>query len=196
MYERKKTDSVDQAHLEIFVTKYKPKKGYASLNQNRAKKLDWSIMTSCFKVLSQYIKRCVYVVSICMNSLRMELTLHLPTSFGWTLDEDETYCIQRFEGDVAPKIIEVVKDDSCSGYWEFSNSKIQRCLYCKITVTPIWIIQPSFRFLLTRNSFSIFYNWNRFFRQQYDYTMKIFAMVSYVNWILWDQVIFNFLLIL
>ena len=26
--------------------------------------------------------------------------------------------------------------------------------------------------------------------------MKIFAIVSYVNWILWDQVIFNFLLTL
>ena len=53
--------------------------------------------------------------------------------------------------------------------------------YYKITVTPISIIQSSFRFPLTRNFFSIFSNWNCFFRQQYDHTMKTFAMVSYVN---------------
>ena len=44
------------------------------------------------------------------------------------LDEDGTYYIKWFEGDVAPKIFEVVKDDSYTGYDEFSNSKIQRRL--------------------------------------------------------------------
>ena len=68
--------------------------------------------------------------------------------------------------------------------------------YYKITVTPVSIIQPSFWFPVTRNFFSIFCNCNCFFRQQYGHTMNIFAMVSYVNWILWGQVIFNFLLIL
>ena len=43
------------------------------------------------------------------------------------LDEDETYCIKWFEGDVAPKIVEVIKHDSCTGYGE-SNSKLQRRL--------------------------------------------------------------------
>ena len=124
-------------------------------------------MTSCFKVLSQYIKRCVYVVSIWMNSLRMELTLHLPTSFGWTLDEDETYCIQRFEGDVAPKIIEVVKDDSCTGYWEFSNSKIQRRLLqnnSDISFNHLVFFSIS----SNQKLFSVFSNWNCFFRQHYE----------------------------
>ena len=37
IYGRKRTNSVDQARLEIFVTKYKPKKGSASLNQIQAK---------------------------------------------------------------------------------------------------------------------------------------------------------------
>ena len=111
MYGRKKTNSVDQARLEIFVTKYKPKKGSASLNQIEAKKLDSSIMSPCSKVLHQKIKRCVYVASISTNSLGMEPTPHIPTSFGWKLNEDETYCIKWFEGDVAPKIIEVVKDN-------------------------------------------------------------------------------------
>ena len=60
------------------------------------------------------------------------------------LDEDGTYCHKWFDGDVAPKIVEVVKDDSCTGYGEFSNSKIQRHTYYKITVTPISIIQPYF----------------------------------------------------
>ena len=56
----------------------------------------------------------------------MEPTPHLTTSLGWMLDKDGTYCIKWFEGDVAPKIVEVVKDDSCTDYGEFSNSKIQR----------------------------------------------------------------------
>ena len=128
MYGRKKTNSVDQARLEIFVTKYKPKKGSASLNQIQAKKLDSSIMPPCSKVLHQKIQRCISVANIWTNSLRTKPTPHLPTSFGWTLDEDGTYCIKWFEGDVAPKIVEVVKDNSCTGYGEFSDSKIQRRL--------------------------------------------------------------------
>ena len=51
MVNMSKTNLVDQAHLEIFVTKYKPKKGSASLNQIQAKKLDSSIMSPCSKVL-------------------------------------------------------------------------------------------------------------------------------------------------
>ena len=47
MYGRKKTNSIDQARLEIFVTKYEPKKGSAPLNQIQAKKLDSSIMPLC-----------------------------------------------------------------------------------------------------------------------------------------------------
>ena len=43
IYGRKKTNSVDQARLEIFVTKDKPKKGSASLNRNQTKNLDSSI---------------------------------------------------------------------------------------------------------------------------------------------------------
>ena len=111
MYGRKKTNSVDHARLEIFLTKYKPKKGSVSLNQIQAKKLDSSIMPPCSKVLHQKIKRCIYVANIWKNSLRTKPTPHLPTSFGWTLDEDGTYCIKWFEGDVAPKIVEVVKDE-------------------------------------------------------------------------------------
>ena len=128
MYGRKKTNSVNQACLKIFVTKYKPKKGSASLNQIQAKKLDSSIMPPCSKVLHQKIQRCISVANIWTNSLRTKPTPHLPTSFGWTLDEDGTYCIKWFEGDVAPKIVEVVKDNSCTGYGEFSDCKIQRRL--------------------------------------------------------------------
>ena len=128
IYGRKKTNSVDQARLEIFVTKCKQKKGSASLNQIQAKKLDSSIMPPCSKVLHQKIKRCIYVANIWKNSLRTKPTPHLPTSFGWTLDEDWTYYIKWFEGHVAPKMVEVVKDNSCTAYGEFSDSKIQRGL--------------------------------------------------------------------
>ena len=127
MYGRKKTNSVNQACLEISVTKYKPKKGSASLNQIQAKMLDSSIIQRS-KVLHQKIKWYIYVASIWTNSLRMEPTPHLTTSLGCMLGKDGTYCIKWFEGDVASKIVEVVNDDSCTDYGEFSNSKIQRRL--------------------------------------------------------------------
>ena len=128
MYGRRKTNLVDQARLEIFVTKYKPKKRSASLNQIQAKKLDSSIMPPCSKVLHQKIERCIYVANIWTNSLRTKPTPHFPTTFRWTLDEDGTFCIKWSEGNVAPKIAEVVKDNSCTAYGEFSDSKIQRRL--------------------------------------------------------------------
>ena len=99
------------------------KKGSISLNENQAKKLDSSIMLPCFKVLHQKVKWCMYDASIWTNSLRMEPTPNL-ISFGWMLDEDKTYCIIWFEGHVAPNVVEVIKDDSCTGYGETSNSKI------------------------------------------------------------------------
>ena len=108
--------------------KCKPQKGTVSLNQNQAKKLDSSKMKPCSKVLHQKIMWCIYGASVWTNSLRMEPTPHLPTPFGWTLDEDKIYYIKWFESDVVPKIVEVIKDDSCTGYGEFSNSKIQRRL--------------------------------------------------------------------
>ena len=58
MYGIKKTNSVDQVRLEIFVTKYKPKKASASLNQIQAKKFDSNIMPP---VPKSYIKRSIDV---------------------------------------------------------------------------------------------------------------------------------------
>ena len=58
MYGRKKTTSVDQARPEIFVSRYKWKKGSASLNQNEAKKLA-RIMQPCSKVLHEKINQCI-----------------------------------------------------------------------------------------------------------------------------------------
>ena len=128
MYGRKKTNSIDQARLEIFVTKCKPKKSICFSQPNSSKEVWFKHNATCSKVLHQKIKWCIYVASVCTNSLRMEPTPHLSTSFGWTLDEDGTYCIKWFEGDVAPKIIEVVKDNPCTNCGDFSNSKIQRHL--------------------------------------------------------------------
>ena len=106
------------------------------------------------------------------------------------LDEDGTYYIKWFEGDVAQRSLKWLRTILALVMMSFPIVKYQDACY-KVTVTPILIIQPSFWFPLTRNFFSIFCNWNCFFRQQYDHTVKIIAMISYVNWILWDEVIFN-----
>ena len=81
------------------------KKGSVSFNQIQAKKLNLSIILPCSKALHQKIKRFIYVASIQRSSPRTEPT-----------------------GDVAPRIAEVIKDDSCTGNEDFSNSKMQRRL--------------------------------------------------------------------
>ena len=121
----KKENELSQSSLsKDLCYKVQTKKGSISLNQNQAKKLDSSIMPPCSKVLHQKVKWCMYDASIWTNSLSMEPTPNL-ISFGWTLDEDKTYCIIWFEGHVAPNVVEVIKDDSCTGYGEISNSKIR-----------------------------------------------------------------------
>ena len=116
---------------------------YRSLLPSTNRKKDLLLFGPCSKVLHQKIKRCIYVASIWTNSLRTDPTPDFPTSFGWMLDEDGTYCHKWFDGDVAPKIVEVVKDDSCTGYGEFSKSKIQRRLLQNNGDTN-FVIQPSF----------------------------------------------------
>ena len=116
MYGKSKLTSVDQARLEIFLAKYKPKKRTDGLiNQQQLKKMDSTMMPPCSKVLMQKIKRCSFITSIWQNATRAEPTTYAPTDFGWYL-EDGKYNIQWFDGDVAPKIVDVVKDNSCSGY--------------------------------------------------------------------------------
>ena len=116
---------------------------YRSLLPSTNRKKDLLLFGPCSKVLHQKIKRCIYVASIWTNSLRTDPTPDFPTSFGWMLDEDGTYCHKWFDGDVAPKIVEVVKDNSCTGYGEFSKSKIQRRLL-QNNGDANFAIQPSF----------------------------------------------------
>ena len=116
MYGKSKLTSVDQARLEIFLAKYKPKKRTDGLiNQQQLKKMDSTMMPPCSKVLMQKIRRCIFITNIWQNATRAEPTTYVPTDFGWHL-EDGKYNIQWFDGDVAPKIVDVVKDNTCSGY--------------------------------------------------------------------------------
>ena len=145
MYGRKKTNSVDQARLEIFVTKYKPKKGSASLNQIQAKKLDSSIMPPCLKVFHQKIKRCIYVTNIWTNSLRTKSTPHLPTSFGWMLDKAGHIPSNGLKAMLHQRSLKWLRTILVLVMLSFPILKYKDACY-KITVTAISIIQPSFWF--------------------------------------------------
>jgi hypothetical protein len=106
---------VDQARLEIFLVKYKPKKRTDGLiNQQNIKKLDSTIMPPCSKVLFHKIMRCSFISSMLKNATKAEPITYDPTNFGWRL-EDGRYSIHWFDGDVAPKI-DVVKNKACFGY--------------------------------------------------------------------------------
>ena len=136
MYGRMKTNSVNQARLEIFVTKYKPKKGSASLNQIQAKKLYSNIMPPCSKVLHQNIKQCIYVANIWMNSIRTKPTPYLPTSFGWTLYEDGHIASNGLKAMLHQRSLKWLRTILALVMVSFPIPKYKDACY-KITVTPI-----------------------------------------------------------
>ena len=149
MYGRKKNNSVDQACVEIFVTKSKPKKGSASPNQIQAKKLHSSIIPPCC------IKR-----SSDISMLQVSGRTHL----GWNQHHIFLYhlfwCWMK-TGHIASnglkamlhqRLLKWLRTILALVMVSFSILKYKDACY-KITVTPISIIQPSFWYPPTRNFF-------------------------------------------
>lgn len=109
IYGKKTFMSVDEARLDMFLNKYKPKGNNDSL-VDHMKKMDASSLPPCSNVLLEKMKRTSYVTSLWQSCVLADAPLDDPLSFGWLM-HGERYQLKWFEGDVAPKIVDVVKDE-------------------------------------------------------------------------------------
>ena len=118
MYGRVKVSEVNEARLDMFLSTYKPKSSNAILVK-QMKSVDSTSLPPCKNVLTQKIKRTAYITQIWRNATLGCHFFDLPTSSGWILKEG-SYRIHWFDGDVAPRVIDVVQDDTIEDGKEYN----------------------------------------------------------------------------
>ena len=94
MYSKNKISSVDEVRLQIFLDKYKPKKGeqrFLCVN-----KFDGSALPPCSRVRLQKIKRTHLVARRWLSSTQCNQSALSPLDFGWK-QEDGCYRLQWFD---------------------------------------------------------------------------------------------------
>ena len=102
--EKKKFQSINELHLELFLKKYKPNND--SLVE-KVRKVDSAILPPCSRGLLKKLKRSSYIIGLWRNCLNTNPQEQDVLSFGWRM-KDGHYNIQWFDGDAAPKIVDVV----------------------------------------------------------------------------------------
>ena len=163
MYGRKKTNSIDQARLEIFVTKYKPKKSICFSQPNSSKEVWFKHNATCSKVLHQKIKWCIYVASVCTNSLRWnQHHIFLHHLVGHWM-KTEHIASNGLKVMLHQRLLKWLRTILALIVVIFPILKYKDA-YGKIMVTPISIIQPFFWFPLIRDFLSFLCSWNWFFQ--------------------------------
>ena len=124
MYSKNKISSVDKVRLQIFLDKYKPKKGeqrFLCVN-----KFDGSALPPCSRVRLQKIKRTHLVARWWLSSTQCNQSALSPLDFGWK-QEDGCYRLQWFDGDISRKSLDVVcsEDDI---FEESDGGRKKQCL--------------------------------------------------------------------
>ena len=105
MYGQKKLESVDDARLDIFLSKYKLKSDQEVITA--VKKMDGSTLPPCAKVLYQKILRVNYIARMWRSATEVSIPDMDITEMGWCIDEHQ-YKIKWFEDEVGPKAIDIV----------------------------------------------------------------------------------------
>ena len=115
--------------LESFVCRMYGKRKLNSVNAPKnkhnclvahMKSMDASVLPPCSKVQLQKIKRTSYITRVWQKAVEIDPTFDLnPTVFGWLL-KDDYYQLDWFEGDAAPKIVDVVKEDAAEDSKDFN----------------------------------------------------------------------------
>ena len=106
MYGKKKLKSINDARLQIFLDKYKPWKDEAD---NKCKE-NACALPPCQSVLLEKIKRTHFIAARWLTSTERDLPDLSETNFGWLLEEN-TYHVQWFQGDAAPKSIDLLQPE-------------------------------------------------------------------------------------
>lgn len=91
--------------MEIFLDKYRPKKGEEQIAKVR--KLDASMMPPCKRVMWNKFRRTQLIARRWLSTADPHPPDDNPEDFGWKL-QDGNYKINWFDGDTLPNIMEVV----------------------------------------------------------------------------------------
>ena len=75
------------------------------------KTVDSTSLPPCEKVLMEKLNRTAYIAQIWKNATLGRHYFEEPTTAGWVL-KDGHYRINWFDGDLAPRIIDVIEDDT------------------------------------------------------------------------------------
>ena len=109
VYGKKKLTSIDEVRLQVFASKYKPKKnGTRSITD--VKSMDGSAMPPCSRVLQEKINRTSLVASKWFSSTEPFEPAMSPPEYGWIF-QDGKYKIKWFEGAVAPRSLDIILND-------------------------------------------------------------------------------------
>ena len=100
MYGKKKSTTVNDARLDMFLNKYKPKEDQIV---NAAKTLHGISMPLCFSVLQEKIKRSDYISKVRMSSSLPHSPALLPLDYGWQLETNGQYTLLWYRGESFPK---------------------------------------------------------------------------------------------
>ena len=107
--EKKEIQFADELRLELFLKKYKPNNDSLV---DKVRKLDSATLPPCSRVLLKKLKRSSYIARLWRNCLNTNPQDQDILFFGWRM-KDGYYDIQWFDGDAAPKIVDVVHQ--CEG---------------------------------------------------------------------------------
>jgi len=89
--------------------KYQPKKGELF---SYAKKFDGSFLPPCAAVLREKIKRVNHVTAKWVYSTASVIPDLPPEDSGWITDQANMYRLKWFEGDMTPKALDVIIEDT------------------------------------------------------------------------------------
>ena len=104
MYGKKRFQSVNELCLELFLTKYNPNNDSLV---DKVRKLDSATLPPCSRVLLKKLKRSSYIARLWGNCLNANPRDQDVLYFSWKM-KDGHHNIQWFDGDAAPKIVDVV----------------------------------------------------------------------------------------
>ena len=119
MYGKKQLDSVNDAHLEIFLKKYKPNARGAVIScVKKMDRMGRSSLAPCSRVNREKIKQTNYISSIWNNATIANPPNFQPKNCGWVL-ENNAFKIKWFKGEMPPSRVKMIcpenEDDVSSG---------------------------------------------------------------------------------
>ena len=105
MYGMKNFTSINEARLELFLRKYKPKRDNVI---SCLKKIDESFLPPCSRVVKEKVRRTNFIAGKWLYSSSEAVPLMKPENSGWVLDNQGTYRLKWFDGEVAPGSLEII----------------------------------------------------------------------------------------